>query len=139
METVEYEKHCLAVAKSLLEEPKNLRLEARTLNSVISAHQCNFEDFAKDAAMIVQITKAEIVEFFKKFCLPGPDRVKLSGFIKSGKCSHQYSAEVLQAMQEIESRSVILKTPDDIMKFQQDLVLNGIPPPVRPIEEFYQF
>jgi secreted Zn-dependent insulinase-like peptidase len=139
MDTKEYEKNCRSLSKELLEEPKNLKIESTIYNAVIASHQFNFDNFVLDAEIILQIQKSDLIDFFKRLCLAGPERVKLSAHIKSQKCPKEYDQEVNQAMQQIESQSVLLKTHEEIAKFKETLSLGGTGSPARPIEVFYKF
>ncbi len=137
MDAEEFRKHKLSLANSLKEEPKNLNKENSNLISCITSHYYEFNQKRNDAALIENIPKDTLLEFYRENILDFGTRSKLSCHVKSVKCIDNYSDEVRVFMGKIKDGSMFFDSFEDLEAFTKTLPLSEYPKPVQNLQDFY--
>ena len=137
MTAEEYQKHRSALSKSLVEEPKNLSKEASITSNIVSAGGYDFWQSARDSEMILNLEKEELIKFYKTFCLPGMERVKISAHIVSKKSQDiEYSDDAINAMEALANSATIINDHASLIEFKSKLPLTAPPSPFKSISEY---
>ncbi|KAL5322523.1 hypothetical protein ACEPPN_010496 [Leptodophora sp. 'Broadleaf-Isolate-01'] len=160
MSESDFEGHKRSLITKRLEKLKNLDQESGRLWSYIDSEYLDFELVHEDAATIKTLTKADMVEFYKRFILPSsPLRSKLaihlnaqtpSSDLTSGAASvvekgikalglnkdhkDQEDGEAIDVKQEGNGTTPYVIT--DVREFKSKLQVSAGPQPVKHISEF---
>ncbi|XP_045456766.1 insulin-degrading enzyme [Melitaea cinxia] len=111
MSEEEFLKHRAALAAQRLERPKRLAIKASQLWSEITAQVYNFDRPRVEVDELNTVTKAELIDFFKKHVGPeSPDRRKLSVYVVStaeGGAGVDYKSEDDKKRQPVKIQDLV--------------------------------
>lgn len=127
MSDEEFAKFKKSMADKLLEKNRNLENESSRMWSHITSRYCDFEQHLTDSALILIITRAELLEFFDaNIAASAPNRAKASVHIISSKNVTKSFSELAEG-----STDVTFVEAQDLPDLHSQLELTEHAMPVR--------